>query len=109
MSIIGSSAVAVAKADSPDAVEWAAPRAVTANIARAERVRKSRRRTVAILPERAIVHMRTIRSIALLLAAIVLAAYGRQNAPSPRLRSGQAEDQWPPPLQKVANDSPPLS
>jgi mono/diheme cytochrome c family protein/glucose/arabinose dehydrogenase len=45
--------------------------------------------------------MRTIRSIALLLAAIVLAGYGRQNAPS--------KDQWPPPLQNVANDSPPLS
>src|SRR5215831_12351916 len=56
---------------------------------------------MVILPEGSIVHMRSIRAIALFLAAIVLAGHGRQDAPS--------RGQWPPPLQNVANESPPLS
>src|SRR5262249_22712372 len=45
--------------------------------------------------------MRTIRAMALVVAAVVLAGYSRQRSP-PR-------DQWPPPLQKSSSESPPLS
>jgi len=45
--------------------------------------------------------MRTIRAVVLLIAAIVLAGYGRQNSPP--------KAQWPPPLQRVSSESPPLS
>src|SRR5262249_35755132 len=45
--------------------------------------------------------MRTIRAIALVLAALVLAGYSAQRSPS--------RGAWPPPVQKVSNESPPLS
>src|SRR5262245_40774340 len=45
--------------------------------------------------------MRTIRAIALVLAALVLAGYGAQRSPS--------RGAWPPPVQKVSSESRPLA
>ena len=57
---------------------------------------------MAILPEVSIGPTRAgILAGALLFSAAVLTGYGRQGPPSAR--------QWPPPVQKVSNDSPPLS
>src|SRR5438552_17035101 len=98
MSIIGSPEEGCA---AREMAPW--PRVVTPNSARLERVRKSRRFT-RLFYGRSRFAMRTrIYASVLLIAVAVLTGYRSQGQ-----QSSVSQRTWPPPLQVVSKESPPL-